>query len=62
MKQVKSTITSVKIGEREAVVKANATFTYHDKESDEVKTIDYAATFTVVIDGYGDYAIKTIEQ
>ena len=59
---VKSTITSVEIGENEAIVKANATFTYHDQESDEVKTIDYAATFTVVIDEYGDYAIKTIEQ
>ena len=59
---VKSTITSVEIGENEATVKANATFTYHDQESDEVKTIDYAATFTVVIDEYGDYAIKTIEQ
>jgi serine protease Do len=60
--EVKSTITSVEIGESEAIVKANATFTYHDTESDEVKTIDYAATFTVVIDEYGDYAIKNIEQ
>ncbi|QUW21232.1 trypsin-like peptidase domain-containing protein [Sporosarcina sp. Marseille-Q4063] len=60
--EVKSTITSVEIGESEAIVKANATFTYHDQESDEVKTIDYAATFTVVIDEYGDYAIKNIEQ
>jgi serine protease Do len=60
--EVKSTITSVEIGESEAIVKANATFIYHDTESDEVKTIDYAATFTVVIDEYGDYAIKTIEQ
>ncbi|WP_172371546.1 S1C family serine protease [Sporosarcina jiandibaonis] len=59
---VKSTITSVEIGETEAIVKANATFTFHDKEIDEVKTIDYAATFTVVIDEYGDYAIKNIEQ
>ena len=59
---VKSTITSVEIGESEATVKANATFTYHDQEIDEVKTIDYAATFTVVIDEYGDYVIKTIEQ
>ncbi|WP_210469991.1 S1C family serine protease [Sporosarcina sp. 6E9] len=60
--EVKSEITSVEIGENEAIVKANATFTYHDTESDEVKTIDYGATFTVVIDEYGDYAIKNIEQ
>lgn len=58
---VKPSISMVKIGETEAKITASATFIYHDQETDEVQTIDHSATYTVVIDEYGDYAIKTIE-
>ena len=58
---VDPTIISIEIGEDEATVEAKSVFTYHDKESDEVHTIDHHAIYTVIIDEYGDYKIKGIE-
>ena len=58
---VDPTIINIEIGEDEATVEAKSVFTYHDKESDEVHTIDHHATYTVIIDEYGDYKIKDIE-
>ena len=55
---VKSSIGSVKIGEEEAEITAEAVFTYHDQENDDVYEITHEATYTVVIDEYGDYRIK----
>ena len=52
---------SVTIGEDQSTVQANATFTYHDAETDEVLTIEHSGTFTIVIDEYGDYQITNIE-
>lgn len=54
------TITSVEIHENEAIIKADASFTYHNKESDELEAIEHSAVFTVVIDEYGDYQISEI--
>ena len=58
---VDPTIINIEIGEDEATVEAKSVFTYHDKESDEVHTIDHHAIYTVIIDEYGDYKIKGIE-
>ena len=55
---VKSSIGSVKIGEEAAEITAEAVFTYHDQENDDVYEITHEATYTVVIDEYGDYRIK----
>lgn len=58
--EVKATIQSVDIGEDEAVIVANATFVYHNEVSDEVYEVSHEATYTVIIDEYGDYSIKNI--
>ena len=55
-------IISVEIGKKEAVIEAEAEFTYHDKESDKLESISHTGVYTVVIDEYGDYQITSIEQ
>ena len=59
---VKPTVKNIKIGEEEAVIEAEAVFTFHSPESDETATITNNKLYTVVIDEYGDYQIKTIEN
>jgi len=58
---VDPTIMNIEINEDNSTVEAKSVFTYHDVESDEVLTIDHHATYTVVIDEYGDYQIENIE-
>lgn len=59
---VEPEIINIDIGEGDATVEAKSVFTYHDKESDEVHTIEHHLVYTVIIDEYGDYKIKDIES
>ena len=57
---VKSSVGSIEIGDDKAEVTAEAVFTYHDQENDEVYEITHEAVYTVVIDEYGDYQIENM--
>lgn len=57
---VKYSVGSVEIGEDKAEVTAEAVFTYHDQEDDDVYEITHQAIYTVVIDEYGDYQIENM--
>lgn len=57
---VETTVKNVEIGEEEAVIEAEAVFTFHSPESDETAQITQNKLYTVVIDEYGDYQIKAI--
>ncbi|TWT03580.1 serine protease [Planomicrobium sp. CPCC 101079] len=59
---VKPTIKNIEIGEEEAVIEAEAVFTFHSPENDETATITHNKRYTVIIDEYGDYMIETIED
>ncbi|PSL40676.1 trypsin-like peptidase [Planomicrobium soli] len=59
---VKPTIKNIEIGEEEAIVEAEAVFTFHSPEDDETATITHNKRYTVVIDEFGDYMIKTAEN
>lgn len=59
---VDPTITSLKINEEEAVIKVDATFTFHDNEEDRIVSIRHQLIYTIVIDAYGDYQISAINN
>lgn len=57
---VEPVITNVEIGDNEAHITANATFTFHDQEDDKLVSISHAVIYTIVIDRFGDYQISAI--
>ncbi|WP_298824623.1 trypsin-like peptidase domain-containing protein [uncultured Planococcus sp.] len=57
---VQPTITSIDINEDNAIVEAEADFTYHEIESGESSTVSHEGVYSVVIDEYGDYQIEDI--
>ncbi|MBX0316853.1 S1C family serine protease [Planomicrobium glaciei] len=57
---IKTTIGKVEIGEEESTVEATAEYIYHDKASNETMSETETTVFTVVIDEYGDYQIKSM--
>ena len=57
---VKTVVNSVLVSEDSAVIDADATFTYTDSQDKQTKTVIRKATFTVVLDQYGDYQIKEV--
>ncbi|MGH2316985.1 trypsin-like peptidase domain-containing protein [Planococcus sp. SE5232] len=57
---VQPTITSIDINEDNAIVEAEADFTYHEKASGESSTVSHEGVYSVVIDEYGDYQIDDI--
>ncbi|WP_282020306.1 S1C family serine protease [Planomicrobium okeanokoites] len=59
---VEPIITDVEIGEKEAYITANATFTFHDQEDDKLVSISHAVIYTIVIDRFGDYQISAINN
>ncbi|MGI2327683.1 S1C family serine protease [Planococcus sp. YIM B11945] len=59
---VETAIQNVNIAEKEATVEAEAVFTYHDPKTKKITAITHQKVYTVVIDEYGDYQIKTIEN
>ncbi len=59
---VEPVITDVEIGENEAYITANATFSFHDQEDDKLVSISHAVVYTIVIDRFGDYQISAINN
>ncbi|WP_158593270.1 trypsin-like peptidase domain-containing protein [Planomicrobium sp. Y74] len=57
---VEPVIKKIEIGDNEAYITANATFTFHDKEDDKLVSISHAVVYTIVIDRFGDYQISAI--
>lgn len=55
-------ITKIEIGDNEAYVTANATFTFHDQEDDKLVSIKHALVYTIVMDRFGDYQISAIQN
>ena len=55
------TIESVQIGEEEAEVEANAVLHYMGLQGLDSSVLTHSATFTIVIDEYGDYQITDME-
>jgi serine protease Do len=57
---VKLSIQQVNVGDSEATVEVSADFSYHDQQKDNVHVLSQQVSYTVVIDEYGDYQIKSI--
>ena len=57
---VKLSIQQVNVGDSEAIVEVSADFSYHDEQKDSVQVLSQQVSYTVVIDEYGDYQIKSI--
>ncbi|MGK7376432.1 S1C family serine protease [Planococcus sp. 1R117A] len=57
---INSSIVNVEIGEEEATVEATAEYLFHDKATNETFSETETTVFTVVIDEYGDYQIKSM--
>ncbi|WKA57835.1 trypsin-like peptidase domain-containing protein [Planococcus shenhongbingii] len=53
-------IMNVEIGEEESTIEATAEYMYHDKATNETFSETETTVFTVVIDEYGDYQIKSM--
>lgn len=59
---VETVISSIEINEDEAVIYADANFTFHDDKKDKIISIRHSMVYKVIIDEYGDYQIISIEN
>lgn len=55
------TVSSVQIGDGEATVEAEAVLHYMGLQGQDSSALNHSATFTIIIDEYGDYQITDIE-